>query len=260
MSQFTSISDRARRALQELGLTEYEIRAYVMLVEKGPMTASELSETAQVPYSKIYEILSSLKQKGFIEDHGGRPARYVAKSPATALESLHIAIERRIKGYEETVLSELMPIYERRGTRERPDIWILRGETSILEKIREVASKSESELLIAAPILTPELVDLIQPIAGSARARGCDVRIMISNTADQGLINKLVNMAPVRVRDQMFGGGVITDAREVVIVFAGEEREGGIIAIWSDHPGLAKYARNYFDYLWNEASPASPKR
>ncbi|HID04759.1 MAG TPA: TrmB family transcriptional regulator [Candidatus Caldiarchaeum subterraneum] len=257
MSRPSAVSERTRRALQELGLTEYETRAYITLVEKGPMTASELSEVAQVPYSKVYDILGSLKQKDFIIIlHEGRPARYAAKSPATALEAVRLSMERRIKEREEVILSELMPIYEGRGERERPDIWILRGETSILEKIKEVATRSERELLIAAPILNKGLVDVIQPLAGMARTRGCEVRIMVTSVVDKELISRLANVASVRARGQMFGGGVIADSREVVIVFTGEgESADGLLAIWSDHPGLAKYARNYFDYLWNDASP-----
>ena len=254
MTDQSMVSDRVRKALQELGLTEYETRTYIALVENGPMTASEISEVAQVPYSKVYEILGALDQKGFIEVHGGRPARYVAKSPATALESIRLLMERKMKGYEELVLSELMPIYEKRGAREKPDIWILRGEESILGKLKEVAARSEHELLIAAPILTKPLIESLQPLVTAARARGCEVHVMVSKVADQKLVRRLAEVAEVRRREQMFGGGVISDSREVVIVFAEEEGVGGFIAIWSDHPGLAKYAKNYFEYLWNDAT------
>jgi sugar-specific transcriptional regulator TrmB len=52
-----SISDRAKRILRELGLTEYETRAYLSLLEKGATTASKVSEHANVPYSKNYDTL-----------------------------------------------------------------------------------------------------------------------------------------------------------------------------------------------------------
>ncbi|MDJ0269728.1 MAG: TrmB family transcriptional regulator [Aigarchaeota archaeon] len=254
MSQQSSVRERVRKALQELGLTEYESRTYITLVENGPMTASEISEAAQVPYSKVYEVLGALDEKGFIETHGGRPARYVPKSPATALESLRLRLEKRLRGNEETILSELMPIYEKRGAKERPDIWILRGEASIMETIRDVSTRCEQELLIAAPALNKGIVMMIQSIAGAAHTRGCQVQIMVSNTVEQSFLTKLLDVAEVRVRDQMFGGGVIADSREVVIVFSGDDGSGLLLAIWSDHPGLAKYARNYFGYLWNDAT------
>jgi sugar-specific transcriptional regulator TrmB len=62
-----TISDKARRSLQEFGLTDYEIRSYTSLLEIGPATASQLSEASSVPYSKIYEVLGSLEKKGWIE-------------------------------------------------------------------------------------------------------------------------------------------------------------------------------------------------
>ena len=71
-----TISDKTRRSLQEFGLTDYEIRSYTSLLEIGPATASELSESSSVPYSKIYEVLGSLEKKGWIEMEHGRPSKY----------------------------------------------------------------------------------------------------------------------------------------------------------------------------------------
>jgi sugar-specific transcriptional regulator TrmB len=61
------ISQDARKVLRELGLTGYETRSYLALLEKGALTASQVSENAEVPYSKVYETLTSLERKGWIE-------------------------------------------------------------------------------------------------------------------------------------------------------------------------------------------------
>lgn len=246
------VSEKARKALLELGLTDYEARAYIALVENGPMTASELSELKMIPYSKVYEVLNALAEKGFIESQSGRPAKYFPKSPATAVDSLMQSIEKNVKKLSETVVKELMPIFERKGGRERPDIWILRGEESIMEKIREVVSRCENELLVAAPTLTEELAESLRSLILSVRARDGRVQVMAANSVSPALLKRLAEVAEVRVREQMFGGGIICDNREVVIVFA--EDEGPMIAIWSDHTGLAKFAKNYFEYLWREST------
>ena len=39
----TNSSDKTKKALQSLGLTDYEARAYLSLVEFGPLTANEVS-------------------------------------------------------------------------------------------------------------------------------------------------------------------------------------------------------------------------
>jgi len=79
-----SVSHEAKRALRELGLTDYEARAYLSLLEKVGMTAGQLSEAADLPYSKIYETLNALEKKGWIKIERGRPSRYYPKSPSEA--------------------------------------------------------------------------------------------------------------------------------------------------------------------------------
>jgi sugar-specific transcriptional regulator TrmB len=87
------ISGRAERVLRELGLTRYETRAYLALLDKGVLTASQISEHAEVPYSKIYEVLSSLEKKGWIKTERGRPSRYHPKAPLEALEAAKLRLE-----------------------------------------------------------------------------------------------------------------------------------------------------------------------
>ncbi|MDW8063635.1 MAG: helix-turn-helix domain-containing protein [Candidatus Caldarchaeum sp.] len=254
----TFVSEKVRRALLELGLTDYEVRAYIALVENGPMTASELSDLKTIPYSKVYEVLNALAEKGFIESQMGRPAKYFPKSPATAVESLVQSIEKNVRHLSETVVKELMPVFEKRGGRERPDIWILRGEESIMEKVREVVSRCDNELLVAAPALSKEIAESMRALILSARARDARVQVMASSSVNPVLLKRLAEVSEVRVREQMFGGGIICDNREVVIVFS--EDDGPMIAIWSDHTGLAKFAKNYFEYLWRESAPFKLKQ
>ena len=61
-----SISDKTKKSLEKIGLTSYEIRAYTTLIKDGESNASEISQNSGVPYSKIYEILGTLEEKGWI--------------------------------------------------------------------------------------------------------------------------------------------------------------------------------------------------
>lgn len=245
--------ERVKRALQSLGLTDYEARAYLSLIQSGPLTASALSNIADIPYSKIYEVLGSLEEKGWIEVEDGRPSKYHAKSPATAIELTKLRLEGEIKENCDVVISELMPIYEGREGKERPNIWILRGEQNILSKLKELIAKCEHELLLATPILTKELARSLIPLLFSIKERNGTVRVMISSEVDQQTLKKLAELVDVRIRDQMFGGGTVSDSREVMIILTSEDERKSAIAIWSEHAGLARFAKNYFEYLWNDA-------
>ncbi|MFA5364358.1 MAG: TrmB family transcriptional regulator, partial [Candidatus Bathyarchaeia archaeon] len=59
-----------------------------------------------------------------------------------------------------------------------------------------------------------------------------------------------------RLRDNMFGGGVIVDGKEALL-FLGEadtkRSYTGLLVIWSNHIGLVKFAREYFQLLWDTA-------
>lgn len=252
------ISEELRKALQNLGLTDYEIRVYVKLLEIGEATASKISEAADVPYSKIYEVLESLERKGWIGTEGGRPAQYYPKSPVTALESSKTRFEREFKTYEEIVLTELFPIYEGRGFKERHDIWIIRGMENILTKVKSLLAECQSELLVATPFIDKGLLSTLLPYVTYIAGRGGKVKIMLPNDVNYSTVKKLSSLAEIRLKEQMFGGGIIADSREVILLL-GDERGGISFAIWSEHAGLAKFAKNYFEYLWKDAEPIARK-
>jgi len=247
-----SISEEAKKILRELGLTEYESRGYLSLLERGVLTASEVSEYSNVPYSKIYEALNSLERKGWIETRRGRPSRYYPKSPSEALGAVKLRLEGKIKSWEKTVLNELQPLYEKREIREKPDIWVLRGEFNILAKLQEMLGKAKSELMIAAPTLSKTLVEAIVPMLTHLQSIGVKILLMVSKEVIEWNIGNIAKVVEVRVREHMFGGGVIVDGKEALLLL-GEEKP--TLVIWSSHTGLVLIADGYFRYIWKDAEP-----
>jgi len=254
-----TISDRARRSLQEFGLTDYEIRSYTSLLEIGPATASELSESSAVPYSKIYEILGSLEKKGWIEMEHGRPSKYYPKPPSVAMEITKSQLENSLRTNEALILGELQPLYERKGVRERPDIWIVRGDLNVLSKIRETIEHVQKEILASVPTITDSVAEMLIPLIKNVAERGVRIQVMTMKRPTDETSSKLLKYCEVRSREQMFGGGIIADGREVILIL-GQEDEAMSLAIWSDHIGLAKFAKNYFEFLWADSAPAKTAR
>lgn len=248
-----TISDRARRSLQEFGLTDYEIRSYTSLLEIGPASASELSEASGVPYSKIYEVLGSLEKKGWIEMEHGRPSKYYPKPPSVATEITKSQLENALQTNEALVLDELQPLYEKKGVRERPDIWIVRGNLNVLAKVRETMEHVQKEILAAVPALPDSAAEVLIPLVKTIVDRGVKVQLMTLRAPMTETMVKLTKLCEVRVREQMFGGGIIADGREVILLLGQEGDETISLGIWSDHVGLAKFAKNYFEYLWHDS-------
>ena len=242
-----SISEEARKTLRQIGLTSYETRAYLALIESGVMTASQVSERSDVPYSKVYETLNSLQRKGWIETKKGRPTRYYPKAPSEAFQATRLRLEENIRLWNQAVIEELQPLYERREFREKPDIWILRGESSVLAKLHEMLDGTRKELMVAAPGFARVFMDAGVPALNRLQSGEVDVRLMVTGGWN---VEELRGVGEIRVRDGMFGGGIIVDGREALLLL-GEEKPA--LVIWSNHVGLVQFAKDYFQHLWRTA-------
>ncbi|HDI52549.1 MAG TPA: TrmB family transcriptional regulator [Candidatus Bathyarchaeota archaeon] len=254
MERLKSIAGgRSLRALRGLGFTEYEASAYITLLRYGRLTALELSEKASIPYSKVYGVLESLRRRGWIEAGEGRPRVYYPKSPLEALRVERIRWERSFEEHRSIILEELQPIYEGRGLRERPEVWIIRGLDNILSSLRRIVEEARGELMIALPAVGEELLIPLSTSLSLLRDRGVRMLLLTTMEAVSKLGEYIYQFHEVRVRDEMFGGGIIADGAETLLIL--DATPGGRLAIASDHKGLTNIAKIYFNHLWRTAKP-----
>jgi HTH-type transcriptional regulator, sugar sensing transcriptional regulator len=249
------VTEKTRRALKEFGLTEYEVKAYISLVEAGAVAASELSRVASIPYSKIYEIIGNLERKGWVESEQGRPSKYYAKAPSTALESSRVRFETMIRSSEADALLELQPLYEKKGVKEKPDIWIVRGQDNILDKIKETVAQTRRELMVAMPVVPEQIVSIALPLLSLMREKGVNVSVMLPETTSREMIKRLGGSVQVRTRESLFGGGIISDDNQIILLLGEDPEKGLTLAISSDHVGLVRFGKSYFEYLWESSKP-----
>ena len=94
--------------LRDLGLSEYEDRAFRSLLDTGPTTAKELSRASDVPMGRIYDVLNSLETYNLVRSQtASRPKKYAPVEPDTALERLledkKRELDEKAEQYEEIV-------------------------------------------------------------------------------------------------------------------------------------------------------------
>jgi sugar-specific transcriptional regulator TrmB len=230
-----SISESTRDTLREMGLNAYEIDAYIVLLEGGQMTAMEISREASVPYSKIYEV------------------KYYPVPPLEATTFTKLRLEDKYQRWENAVAEELQPLYEKRELVERPDILILRGQQAVLTKLEEVLTKATKEIMIAAPEFARAIIASADPLMSGLK-KTVSIKLMAAGkTEDWAFLKKFLGVNELRIRDHMFGGGVIADGKEAML-FLGEDKPS--LVIWSDHVGLVSFAREYFQFLWDSSAKA----
>ena len=252
-----SISERAGSALEALGLTGSEVKAYVALLKGGTMTASDVSREARIPYSKVYDALETLHQRGLVEVQKIRPIVYTAKSPDTALEELKARQEAVRKENEQVALEELMTVFVSRGEQEKPDIWIMRGTNEILSRVKNLLLNCRTELLVALPPQLLPYTERIEPLLATLKEKGVRVLMLTTSDLEGESAAKMGRFAEVRKRKTMYGGGLVSDSREVVLLLGAGDQGTLPLAIWASHHGLASFAKDYFEFLWN--SPGTTK-
>ncbi len=92
------MSDEPSRLLERLGLTEYERTALAQLLTLGRTTAPNLAEATGIPKARIYGVLDSLADDGYVKVVPGRPKEYQARPPEEILDR---ATENRRQAFED---------------------------------------------------------------------------------------------------------------------------------------------------------------
>lgn len=244
---------QVEKALRQIGLTEYETRAYVELVKSGELTAGQISDSTSIPHSKVYSVLDSLELKGWIEIKGGRPRLYYPRSPVEALMAERLRQENKFEKLREVILPELQTLYERREIKEKPEIWIIRGSENIASNINEILGRVKRELMVALPRINQDLFKMVFPSVEKLRDKEVNILLLTSMSILPSIEGYITHIADLRVRDEMFGGGLVADGREILLFLDQGAVEQQNLAIWSDHIGLTMIAKTYFEHLWSTA-------
>ena len=157
------------------------------------------------------------------------------------------------------VITEVEPLYEKTGIAEMPDILFLRGTNSIVSKILETADSCNSEMMIVVPAAGQEMVKQALPKLRILHDKGVSTTILTTGEMDADSVKALSRVATVRIKDGIYGGGIISDKKDVIILLgseAGKMFTPDMVAIWADHAGLAGFAREYFEYLIKDSNGA----
>lgn len=164
-----------QKALETLGLTEYEAKAYISLVQKGTSNAGNLSKLAEIPHSKIYEVLTRLEKKKLVEVQTGRPLFFKAIKPSLAIKGVRTELESLIEqelserrktlennyskkilqmSNAQTVLEELDNYFELKGTSEPSEefVWTIHGKNNLNNQAKEIILSALHDLRVMAPL------------------------------------------------------------------------------------------------------------
>lgn len=221
--------------LTQLGLSEYEAKAYVALLKESPSSAYEISKNSGIPTSKIYEVIKKLESRHMIQSiHGERSKIFIPVPPEEFIENFRTAMEESLY----TVKSELSDFKVGIDT---SYTWHIKDyETFILRAKRMLDTSRETVLL---SLWSPEIEVLVKSI-NEAKTRG--IKIAIVHYGITNIKSGQVYRHPVEdtiyTQRGVRGFTLVADSKEVLI---GRIRREETEAIWSMNEGFVMMAEDY---------------
>ncbi len=227
----------ALAGLVELGLSEYEAKAYLALLAESPATAYEAAKRAGIPSSKIYEVLERMALRGLVmrRDEGERRL-YV---PAPSREFL----DRQRARLGETLdrLAEELP---RLGdTADAGLLWNVSDRAALIGQALAIISRSAAELLVSGE--SEELEELSRALF-QARDRGAKIAI-VHFGEQRAPLPGVVHEHPIKDTLQAEKGGrgfaLVSDSREALIGTIA--MNGAVEGAYSGNKGFVVLAEDY---------------
>jgi len=244
-------------------LNLYEVKIWTALLSRGTSTAGELSDIADVPRSRSYDVLESLEKKGFVVMKLGKPIKYIAVSPKEVVERVkkNVAEDakdqiKKLTDLKSTdVLTELDSLHSQ-GVKlvEPSDLsGSLRGRHNLynhLELLIKNANESVTLMTTSQGLLRK--LEGLKPTFEKIKKKGVKIRIAAPVTKESlNLMKDLGNLVEVRHTDNK-ARFCIVDGKELVFMVLddNEVHPAYDVGIWVSTPFFANALENMFEMAW----------
>jgi HTH-type transcriptional regulator, sugar sensing transcriptional regulator len=249
-------------------LNLYEVKIWTALLSRGVSTAGELSDIANVPRSRSYDVLESLEKKGFVVMKLGKPIKYIAVPPNEVVERVkknmrkqaEVAVDRLESLKQTEVLKELTNLHDQGVELIEPSelSGSLRGRHNLYNHLEMTIKGAESSV----EIMTTEQgvirkIEALSPLFEELNSRGVKIKIAAPITDSSNKIVKEVSkFAEVRHTDSK-ARFVLVDGKEVLFMVNDDASVHPTydIGIWVNTPFFASALSELFNLAWTQMKP-----
>jgi len=154
----------AAELLQQLGLKEYEAKAFVALSRLPRGTARDVSEISEVPRTRVYDAIRVLESKGLVEVQHSSPQQFRAIGVEEAVDILRTEYEDRTAALREA-LGNVEPASTEEETDVTHEVWSLSGVSAIENRTRQLVREASGEVVLVVgdeDVLTDALVQALE--------------------------------------------------------------------------------------------------
>jgi sugar-specific transcriptional regulator TrmB len=251
-------------------LNLYEVKIWTALLSRGVSTAGELSDIANVPRSRSYDVLESLEKKGFVVMKLGKPIKYIAVSPPEVVERVkkNMKIEadekiKRLENLKETdILGELNSLHSQGIELVEPtDLsGSLRGRHNLynhLELTLKNAEKSVTLMTTSQGLIRK--AEGLKPALEKLKKKGVNVKIAAPITKEcKNAVKELAGLAEIRNTGDAKARFCVIDGKEIIFMILDDKEVHPTydIGIWVNSPFFGNALNSLFDVAWKNMKKA----
>ncbi len=252
-------------------LNLYEVKIWTALLSRGVSTAGELSDIANVPRSRSYDVLESLEKKGFVIMKLGKPIKYIAVPPGEVVErvkkNMKDEADSKIKRLDDLkkneVLAELNSLHTQGVELVDPtDLsGSLRGRHNLYNHLELTIRNAESTVTIMTTSQgLIRKIEGLKPTFEQIKKRGVKIRIAapLTKEAKEAVKDLQINgLVEVRHCDSKARFTVV-DGKEVIFMVMNDTEVHPTydIGIWVNTPFFASALEDLFEAAWKNMKTA----
>ena len=249
-------------------LNLYEVKIWTALLSRGVATAGELSDIANVPRSRSYDVLESLERKGFVIMKLGKPIKYIAVPPQEVVErvkkNLHEEAQDRVKRLEDLKSTELLDELNTLHTQgielvEPTELsGSLRGRHNLYSHLeRSIRGAQNSVTLVTTSQGLMRKVEGFKPMFEKLKKKGVKIRIAAPLSKEaQASAKEIADVAEVRHTDSK-ARFCIVDGKDLVFMIMDDQNVHPTydVGIWVNTPFFANALEGMFNTAWKGMKP-----
>jgi len=237
--------------LTTLGLTEYQGRAYLALLDLGEAPAKDVASLSRVPKSKIYAALDGLHEKGLAAILPEHPKRYRAEPIEGFLSSLRANLRDRLSTLARDEGSLVQEFRPQGGVAlaERGGFTVLKGRRNVTARIVEMIGAAERSIRFAGSAgALARLLHHAHELKG-AQSRGVALAVAApgAESAARASLGDVARLADLSSEEPPASAGVsvlVVDETSALLVHAVPDDpkfyQGEDVAVWTDDTALAR--------------------
>ncbi len=237
-------------SLEEFGLSKYEAQAYVTLISKGTISASEVAYYSEIPRTKVYPTLLKLEKKKLAMISKSKPIMCTAMSPEDAFDGIVQEQINKVNAMN-TLVSNLKKVSEEsrksRGSEEKRYFHL--DANNVLNQLRTMIDGAKSSIQIMVDQWGLGLLAECKEQLASVTRRKLDLKLLIPPNQIGSESYKIIpNGVKIRATD-IIQNYFIFDETELLTISS----DDGKAAAFSSTDVLSSNQSKIFANIWRNA-------